>query len=396
MSLKLHGKIPRILRQELERRVVHNPVTAILGSRQCGKSTLARQFLSELDNDSILLDLEKPSDLNRLHDLEAFFQVNSGKLICFDEIQKRADIFSVMRSFIDEQDSNGLFLILGSASVELLRQSSETLAGRISFLELTPFLLSELDPELWRDHWLKGGYPRSFLAQDYSNSFQWRTDYILSYLQRDLPQLGFHTPAESLHRFWSMCAHLHGHMLNFSKIADSMGVSSVTIKSWFDILDKTFVVRALRPYAANLKKRLVKTPKLYIRDSGLLHALLDIKTHNDLLGHPVYGNSFEGYVIENLLGLLPSYRGFYYRTSHGAEIDLLLISGQEKIAIEIKASTSPKPSKGFYSAIEDLQPTQSYIVGQVDEGYPYRDDVQVLNLTELLQRLSGKDEAFLP
>jgi hypothetical protein len=193
-----------------------------------------------------------------------------------------------------------------------------------------------------------------------------------------------------------MCAHLHGHMLNFSKIADSMGVSSVTIKSWFDILDKTFVVRALRPYAANLKKRLVKTPKLYIRDSGLLHALLDIKTHNDLLGHPVYGNSFEGYVIENLLGLLPSYRGFYYRTSHGAEIDLLLISGQEKIAIEIKASTSPKPSKGFYSAIEDLQPTQSYIVGQVDEGYPYRDDVQVLNLTELLQRLSGKDEAFLP
>ena len=336
----------------------------------------------------MLLDLEKPSDLNKLHDLEAFFELNQEKLICFDEIQKRPETFQVMRPFIDEQDSNGQFLILGSASVDLLRQSSESLAGRISFLELTPFLLAELKPNQWRDHWLKGGYPRSFLAEDFQSSFQWRSDYILSYLQRDIPELGFRIPSETLHRFWRMCSHLQGQILNYSKLAASMGVSSATTKSWFDILDNTFVLRRLQPYASNSKKRLIKSPKLYIRDSGLLHTLLDIKTHNDLLGHPVYGSSFEGYVIENILAMFPDYRGYFYRTSHGAEIDLLLIRGQEKIAVEVKSSTAPKPSKGFFSALNDLQPTRAYIVGQVSQSYPYRDNVEILNLLELIDRLS--------
>jgi uncharacterized protein len=376
-----------ILRKQLtplESRFRQYPVVALLGARQVGKSTLAKLIAPER---LLYLDLERTSDLNKLTDPEAYFVANTDKLICLDEIQRLPDIFPLLRSLVDASGRNGQFLLLGSASRDLLRQSSETLAGRISFLELSPFSLEELPESDWQRHWLRGGYPRSFLADDDAASYQWRQDYIRTFLERDIPQIGFNIPANSLGRLWRMLAHVSGQTLNNAKLADSMGVSANTVRHYIDLLEQTFVLRTLPPYSGNLKKRLVKSPKVYIRDSGLLHALLEIETRDHLFGNPAYGASFEGYVVENLLAALPNWRASFYRTSNGAELDLVLEKGQQRIAVEIKASTAPKPSRGFWQAIEDIESTANYVVGQVNEAYPLADNVQVLNLSLLLERM---------
>jgi predicted AAA+ superfamily ATPase len=273
----------------------------------------------------------------------------------------------------------------------LIRQSSESLAGRITYLDLTPFLLNEIEPlglvDL-RHIWLAGGFPRSYLAIDEDVSFQWRQDFIRTFLERDIGMLGFRIPPTRLGRLWKMCAHIHGSLLNSSKLADSLGVSSHTIRSYLDLLEHTFMLRVLMPDAPNLKKRLVKSPKIYIRDSGILHALLDIRTHDDLLSHPVLGASFEGFAMENILASARSFEPSFYRTGAGAEIDLVLRRGRQVLAFELKSSTVPNVTKGFWSALEDISPDDAYVVAPVKESYPIKHGVKVTPLLDVIAWLN--------
>jgi predicted AAA+ superfamily ATPase len=359
---------------------------ALLGARQVGKSTIAGMVLKDFP-DALYLDLERPSDLTKLTDPEAFFSQFGDRLICLDEIQRAPDIFPVLRGVIDRHRRNSQFLILGSASRDLIRQSSESLAGRISYIEITPFTREELPRVPDSTHWLRGGYPRSILARDDEESFQWREDYVRTFLERDIPQLGFRIPAAALGRLWRMLAHSHGQVLNTSKLAGSMGVSSHTVRNYIDILEQTFVLRVLPPWSGNTKKRLVKSPKVYIRDSGLLHTLLGIETMEDLFSHPVYGSSFEGYAVENILTRFPRWQPSFYRTSNGTEIDLVMTKGTGKVAVEIKASSSPKVSKGFQNSIESLSPDRTFLIAQVADEYPLAEKVSVLPLHAFIAKM---------
>ena len=363
------------------------PAVAILGPRQCGKTTIAKHIISNIEN-AVYLDLERRADVNKLRDPEAFFHLNDEKLICLDEIQRTQELFPEIRSKIDRNGNNGQFLILGSSSPELLKQSSETLAGRVALIELTPFLINEVyhksESNILNKLWLRGGFPRSYLAKNDLESFEWREDFIRTFLERDIPQLGIRIPARQLDRFWQMCAHSHGQVLNRSKLGDSLGVSHHTINSYLSILEETFIVRVLMPFYANLKKRLIKSPKIYLRDTGLLHALLGIQTHNDLLGHPEYGSSWESIVIENTLSLNPTWKPFFFRSAAGAEIDLILVKGQRIVAVEIKASTSPEVKKNFWTILEDLNVDDAFIVAPVEEAYPYKNDVKVVPPYQLI------------
>lgn len=379
--------IERQIEPRLKASVERVPVTAILGPRQCGKSTLAREFLKTVKS-SLHLDLEKPSDLAMLRDPEAFFESNRDTLICLDEIQRAPDLFPLMRSVVDERGSNGSFLILGSASPALLRQSSESLAGRIRYLELTPFLLREVDKTSGaiKALWLRGGYPRSWLAATDEESYEWRQDFVQTFLTRDLPQLGSRVPAPQLERFWRMCAHVHGQVLNSSKLGESLGVSHHTVRSYLDLLEQTYIVRALPPFSANLKKRLIKSPKIFLRDSGLLHTLHGIRTFNDLLGHPVYGASWEGFVIENILSLAVGWKASFYRTSSGNEIDLVLEKGRRRVAVECKAASAPEITRGFRQALADLDVSEAWLVAPVRKAYPGGAGVTVAPLQHFLAR----------
>ncbi|MCG8603480.1 ATP-binding protein [bacterium] len=368
------------------------PAVAILGPRQAGKSTLARKVTEEIGN-AVYLDLEKPSDLRRLSEPEIFLNLHREKLICLDEIQRAQDLFAVLRGRIDENARNGQFLILGSASRDLIRQSSESLAGRIAYLELSPFDLAELvqtlddSDTLLEQTWLRGGFPRSFLSLNDSRSLNWRDNFIRTFLERDIPQLGFQIPAKSVRRLWQMCAHTHGQILNASRLGESLGVSHTTIRTYLDLLQQTFMVLLLPPCEANLKKRLVKSPKLYIRDSGILHALLEIESLDELIGHPVYGASWEGFALENILSVLPKWNKGFYRTSSGAELDLVLTRGQKRIGVEFKASKAPHLSRGFWNAIDDLQLERTWVIAPVPDSYPVAENVEVSGLAPFLENL---------
>lgn len=385
----MKGIINRQLSGVVKRRLKNNPVVAILGPRQCGKTTLAGQIVKNLKQ-SVYLDLENPGDLAKLDDPLAFFGLHNEDLVCLDEIQRAPELFSVLRSIIDQRSRNGQFLILGSAGPDLLHQSSESLAGRIAYLDLTPFLISELEAaqnDVIRRLWLRGGFPRSYLAEDLDTSFDWRQDFIRTFLERDIGMLGFRLPPARLGRLWKMCAHTHGSILNSSKLADSLGVSSHTVRSYIDLLEHTFMVRVLLPDAPNLKKRLVKSPKIYVRDSGILHTLLDIRTHDDLLSHPILGASFEGFAMENILAFANSWEPSFYRTSAGAEIDLVLRRGRRILAFELKSSTVPRVVKGFWNALDDISPDEAYVVAPVKESYPMKGDVMVTPLQEIITKL---------
>jgi len=382
--------IDRKLGQIITNKLNNAPAVALIGPRQCGKSTLAKTVLSPIKN-SLYLDLERPSDLNKLNDPEAFFTLNANKLICLDEIQRKPEIFSILRSVIDENKRNGQFLLLGSASPILLKQSSESLAGRIAYLELTPFLYQELihddNMKVLRKLWLTGGFPRSYLAVDQRESFEWRSNFIKTFLERDIPQLGFKIPSKQIEHFWMMCAHVHGQIVNRSKLGESLGVSHHTIQSYLDILENTFMVRVLRPLEANIKKRLIKSPKLYLRDTGLLHTLLQIVDQNDLLGHPVYGSSWEGFALENILSSSSIWEPYFYRNSNRSEIDLVLEKANKRIAIEFKVSTSPTISKGFYNALKDIEATEAWIIAPIKEIYPLKKDILAAPLWEIINHL---------
>lgn len=383
-------KIERVhLYQHISKKLSVNPVVALLGPRQVGKSTIAKDLLKNEEN-GVYLDLEKPSDRSKLlNDPELFFRVNKNKLICLDEIQFAPEIFKVMRSYIDENEARPKqFLILGSASRELLKQSGETLAGRISYLEISSFIREEIASQNidLNTYWLRGGYPRSLLSIDEETSYDWRQDYIQSFLVRDLASLGFSIPAEKIERLWSMIAHHHGSLLNLSLLSKSLGVSDMTIKSYLEILEKTFMIRLLKPFHTNEKKRLIKSPKVYIRDTGILHALLKIENMNDLLGHPVVGNSFESLVIENVIQKFPRWEPFFYRDSSNNEIDLVLVKGSRKIVVEIKSSTSPKAGKGFWNSIKFLKPDSKWLIGHVESSYKGKEDLTYTSLDSFLEK----------
>lgn len=387
MNNDKHCYVDRMIEPVALERLANNPALALLGPRQCGKSTLARHLLKDFP-DAVYLDVELPSDRNKLRDPEAFLKLHRGKLVCVDEVQRVPDLFPVLRSLIDRQGTNGQYLILGSASRDLIRQSSETLAGRISYLELAPFSIREV-PDSPQKLWLQGGFPRSFFA-DEPAGFAWRGDFIRSFLERDVPMLKSTIPAEAVGRLLTMCAHYHGQFLNLEKLAGSMGVHAGTIRNYMDLLCGAFMMRRLPPFFSNVKKRLIKSPKIYIRDTGILHALLNIKTMSELFAHPVFGDSWEGLAVENILSAMPDrVSSGYYRTSNGAEMDLVLERGTFRIGIECKASSSPKVTRGFWSAKEDLNLKEVLIVAPVDSSYPYGDGVTVCSLRECLARLES-------
>ncbi|MGI6398155.1 MAG: ATP-binding protein [Desulfomonilia bacterium] len=378
--------IPRSLERDVRRGLDEFPAVAVLGPRQCGKSTLAKHIIESYPH-SIYLDLERPSDERKLTDPELFFEHYRDRLVCLDEIQRKPEIFTVLRNVIDERKRPGQFLILGSASGDLLRQSSESLAGRIAHLELAPFGMGEIPNLKLNTLWLRGGFPSALLAKDDYASFRWRQNFVRTFLERDIPQLGIRIPAASIERLWRMCAHYHSHVLNLSAIGSSLGITHHTARSYIDLLSKTFMLRLLPPYESNAKKRLVKSPKLYIRDSGLLHTLLGLREYDDLLAHPVFGGSWEGFAIENLVACLSDWNPSFYRTSAGAELDLVLERGRHKIAIECKASSSPEVTKGFWYALDDIRPDEAWIVAPVRDTYPLKKGVKVTSLGEIILHL---------
>lgn len=393
--------IKRRLEHKIRDRLQHSSSVALMGPRQVGKTTLAFNISKTVP--SIYLDLENRTDLQKVQDIEAFHNANSDKLIILDEVQRLPEVFAPIRGLIDAQrrqgNKTGHFLFLGSASIELLQQSSESLAGRISYIELFPIDATEYfksAEELGNlsQLWTRGGFPESLLAKDNENSLRWRRDFIKTYLERDIPQLGPRVPAETLERLWIMLAHAQGTNINASKLAASLGVSSVSIGRYIDLLVDLLLVRKLPPYTANIKKRLVKSAKIYVRDSGITHALLNIKTYNDLLGHPVVGKSWEGFVIENIMAVLPEgAEAYYYRTVGGAEIDLLIDFGsspKELWAIEIKRSASVGLGRGFHEASADIEPTRKFIIHGGTDTFPMKNDIQAINLLEFLQILAGK------
>jgi hypothetical protein len=365
------------------------PVVAILGPRQCGKSTLAKMLRDKIE-DFVYLDLESPSDLRKLDDPELFFEVNRRKTVCLDEIQLKPELFPVLRSIVDRTGRKGQILILGSASQRLIRQSSESLAGRISFTELTPFLVSEIEAlsgYTQPDFWFRGGYPDSLLASDDNVSMRWRENFLRSFIERDLPQLGVRVTAKNLRRLLTMCAHSQGQLFNSSKLAASLGVSYHTVRDYVDLFEQTYLIRSLLPYEINLKKRIVKSPKVYIKDSGLLHALLEIQDFNALMGHPVFGASWESFALENILGVMGNWRSYFYRTSSGSEIDLILEHGIRRIAVEFKSSKAPAVSRGFWNALEDLKIKEAWIIAPVEGTYPIKPGVNVSNLANFVQQI---------
>jgi len=385
--------IPRNVLKLLEKSLENMPVTAILGPRQCGKTTLVKQLAKENDN-FLLLDMENPADIKALEtDTNAFFDYYRDKTVCIDEIQRVPDLFPVLRYNIDKDRRNGRFIVSGSASPDLIRQSSESLAGRIRYIELTPFCFNEIknSEDSFQKTLVRGGFPLSFLANCDENSFEWRTDFIKTFLERDIPQLGFKVSAAQMRRIWTMFAHVNASIINRSKLGESLGVSYHTIDNYIGILTDTFMVRTLQPYCVNIKKRLVKSPKFLFRDNGILHNLLNIKNYGELFSHPYFGSSFESFIIQQILSdfrISGKSEAFFYRTHQGEEIDLLLDTGKELVAVEIKSSSSPNIPKGFFTAVEDLKASKAFVVAPVERAYPAGKNVLVCGLEECIEKIA--------
>lgn len=363
------------------------PAVALLGPRQVGKTTLA-ELIAE-GRPSVYLDLETVADREKLADPALYLSSHEDKLVILDEVQRLPELFQTLRGLIDQGRRRnvraGRFLLLGSAWIDLLKQSGESLAGRIAYVELGPLNVLEVDSDGLDRLWIRGGFPDSFLAVSDDASVIWRDNFIRTYLERDIPQLGPRVPAETLRRFWTMLAHVQGSTLNAAQLARGLSVDGKTVARYLDLLVDLLLVRRLLPFHANVGKRLVRSPKVYVRDSGIVHALLGLDDREAVLGHPVAGGSWEGYVLENLLGAAPErVQGYFYRTAAGAEIDLVLeMPGGKLWAIEIKRGLAPKLDKGFHHAREDLQPERSFLVYSGEDRYPKGSGVEVIGLREL-------------
>jgi predicted AAA+ superfamily ATPase len=387
--------LERRLRALVEARLKSMPAVVLLGPRQVGKTTLAQEIAATRGGDAVYLDLERPADRRRMADPDAYLRELAGKLVVIDEIHRAPDLFGSLRGIIDERrragDRAGQFLLLGSASLDLMKQASETLAGRVAYLELAPFDVREAGdgPGGVNRLWSRGGFPDSLLARTDADSLDWRRAFVQSYLERDVPMFAPRLPAETVGRLWTMLAHGQGTALNQARLAASLAVSSPAVGRYVDLLVDLLLVRRLRPWSGNVGKRLVRTPKTYVRDSGITHVLLDLETWNDVLGHPVAGPSWEGFVIENLVAAAGDRRTpYYYRTEDGAEVDLLFErGGKVEMAIEIKRSTAPDVSAGFRSAREVLKPKEAYVVHGGTGEWPIDKGVTAIDLAGLVQRL---------
>ena len=385
--------IKRRIHDKLVESIDHSPAVGLLGPRQVGKTTLALEMGAT--RPSLYLDLESPTDRAKLADAGRYLAEHEDKLVILDEVHRAPEIFQILRGLIDQGRRRGKvggrFLLLGSASVELLKQSGESLAGRISYLELTPFDATEVDGERMDRLWIRGGFPASFLAANDRISLDWREDFIRTYLERDVPQFGSRIPAETLRRFWTMLAHHQAGMHNAATLAQGLGVDGKTVARYLDLLVDLLLVRRLSPWHRNVGKRLVKSPKVFVRDSGLVHALLGLGNKEQLLGHPVVGPSWESFVLETLLVLAP--RGTeanFYRTAAGAEIDLVLtLPGGKLWAVEIKRSSAPKLERGFNLACADLKPARRFVVYPGADRFPLDAETEVLGLAELGKRLQA-------
>ena len=386
--------ITRDVYQNVLRALARQAAVALIGPRQVGKTTLALEIAAS--RKAVYLDLEALEDREKLKNPTLFLTRNQGTLVILDEIHRMPELFRALRGLIDEGRRKGLrvgrFLILGSASIDLLRQSGESLAGRIEYIDMEPFNVLETKAEARADLerlWLRGGFPDSCLAASDEDSYAYRRNFIRTYLERDVPQFGPRIPAETLERLWIMLAHSQGQGLNASRLAASLSVSAPTVSSYVDLLADLLLVRRLPPLHANVKKRLVKSPRVYIRDSGLTHALLGLADTNQLFGHPVFGSSWEGFVIENLLCVAPERTAAsFYRTAAGAEIDLVLdLPGSRRWAIEIKSGIAPRLEKGFYNALEDIEPDKSFVVTAGLQRYPVTPDTDAISLPELARAL---------
>ncbi|SEA82572.1 ATP-binding protein [Pedobacter hartonius] len=384
--------LKRNLQSEIQRKLNKSPAIAILGPRQVGKTTLAKQ-LQMPNREIVYLDMENPVDQAKLQDSYTYLTGFENSTVIIDEIQLIPMLFSVLRPLIDAKRTPGRFILLGSASPLLVKGVSETLAGRIAYNELTPIGITELPENIhYKGHWFRGGFPEALLATSDEDAKEWLDDFIRSYVERDLALLfGVNLSAVILRNFWSMLAHSNGNLLNFEVFARSLGVSATTVVKYLDFLEGGYMVRRLQPWFVNAKKRLVKSPKTYIRDTGILHRLLNIPSLDDIFGHPVAGGSWEGYVIEQIYMCKPNYTElFFYRTQAGAECDLILVQGVTPVAcIEIKLSNSPVVSKGFVSCVQDLNPKYKFIITPQSDTYDTVNGMTVISLKDFLgNRLS--------
>ncbi len=374
----------------LQDRLGHLPAVVLLGPRQVGKTTLAHRIAA--GRDSVYLDLEAPRDREKLSDPQFYLSGHEDQLVVLDEVQRMPDLFATLRGLIDTGRRRGKkvgrFLLLGSASADLLRQS-ETLAGRMAYIELSPLDVLEVPRKKHTDLWVRGGFPESFLAADVARSLVWRDAFIRTYLERDIPQLGPRIPATTLHRFWTMLAHVQGGLFNAAHLARGLAVDGKTVTRYLDLMVDVMLVRRLQPFQTNIGKRLVKSPRVYVRDSGIVHALLNIAGHEALLGHPVAGGSWEGFAIENLVAAAPPRTvPLFYRSAAGAEIDLLLeMPGHGLWAIDIKRGLSALPERGFHIACDDVKPAKRFVVNSGTERYAISKGVEAIGLAEMAATL---------
>lgn len=366
--------------ERLSKAIMRSPVTALLGPRQCGKTTLARSF-SETRK-STFFDLESVPDQRRLQNAELVLGSLDG-LVILDEIQIMPELFQVLRVLVDRPGNKARFLILGSASPEIIRKTSETLAGRLEFVELTGFNLSETGSGNWKELWLRGGFPRSYLAESEENSLVWREGFIRTFLERDIPQLGINIRAPAMRRFWTMLAHYHGQTWNASEIGRSMGLSDKTIRSYLDVLTGTFMIRQLQPWFENLGKRQVKKPKIYFCDSGLLHSLLDVRDQHALLGNPKVGASWEGFVIEQALQTIQPSQAYFWSVHSGAELDLIFVRDGLRFGVEVKFSEAPEVTASMRSAVDDLNLSHLWILYPGQENYRVAEKISVRSLEKM-------------
>ncbi|MCK5146035.1 ATP-binding protein [bacterium] len=385
--------LSRQITTQIEFLIDNFPVTGIIGPRQVGKTTLAKKLMKQIAKPSLYLDLELEEDFNKLGQPQLFLEQYKDKCVILDEIQRLPSLFPLLRALVDKNKVPGRFLILGSASPKMITYSSESLAGRIVYKELAPFNLCEINDIKIRDnHWMRGGYPEPLLAKSDRISKIWMQNFVQTYLERDLRLLGLTVDPVLMRRFWTMLSHFHGNIWNASIFSKSLGIAVQTVNRYLNFLEGAFVVRRLQPFHANVGKRLVKSPKVYLRDTGMLHHLAGIQSLDMLHGHMLLGHSWEGYVVEQIAQMLPeSVEMFYYRTHNGTEVDCVLaLGGVPKVCIEIKYSASPKLERGLQIAIEDLKTTENYIIVPRPGSYPLRKDVQVCGLVDFLEMMQEK------
>jgi len=386
--------ITRLVLDELVELLSEFPALAIVGPRQVGKTTLVKLLQKHIDAEIIYIDLENPRHEIKLNDPVLFFENNEDKCIVLDEIQRRKDLFPILRAMIDQNRKPARFILLGSASPELIRDSSESLAGRIFYKELHPFHLLELPEGSDEKLLLRGGFPNSFLAKSDKMSELWREGFIQTYVEKDLPLLGLPVLPSESRKLLRMLAHLHGQVLNYTTLSKSLGVSSPTVKKYIQFLEHAFLIELLEPYSGNSTKRIVKSPKIYLRDTGILNYLLGISNYNDLLSNPNAGNVWEGFVLQQIKTILPYNASIcFYRTNHGAELDLVItFPNQKKIGVEIKLSASPSLSRGNYEALKDLGITHLYVIIPTHDTYLLKENVQVMGLKHFIE--NSKQIAF--